>query len=611
MNSGLMKRGSLTSKILGLMLVLILLSSSLSTFAIINLSYSLGDAKAINASGSLRMQSYRLMFYANSGSDAALDKITEFENTLYSDTLKPSDSWFSPRKIADQYQLVIDKWLVMKYYIEQENSRDYVASLKDFVDTIDLLVLEMEHHAAFKLRLLAASQILGLSVMLIIAFVAVRFTKKKVVIPLQKLMESANTISKGNFEIEMPETEYIELTALTHALQKTAKELAMLYGDLESQVAEKTLALTRANNELAFLYDNLLTLNANKLDYKALKAALNQLKGYESLDYLRLIIQYPEQELEVIEADGGWPEVTQNSTRFPLQFEQANLGYLELIADQTPNIALFNNFAIMLTRSIVIHNATEQRQQLALMEERGVIARELHDSLGQVLSFLKIQISLLRKNLDHSCRNPTIEAQLTEINEGVSTAYVQLRELLSTFRLTIKEPDLKSALETMLEQLRTKTSIKITLDYKLAPQWLEAKQHIHILQITREATLNAIKHAEASLINIHCYKDDEGMVNIDVCDNGIGIGHLKERDQHFGIGIMHERASKLSGKVVFSDNEISRFKPATATTIEQGCNEQDDTLKPNHSFNLAQHSKGSSGTRVTLIFPSQQEPSNG
>lgn len=610
MNSGLMKRGSLTSKILGLMLVLILLSSSLSTFAIINLSYSLGDAKAINASGSLRMQSYRLMFYANSGSDAALDKIIEFENTLYSDTLKPSDSWFSPRKIADQYQLVIDKWLVMKYYIEQENSRDYVASLKDFVDTIDLLVLEMEHHAAFKLRLLAASQILGLSVMLIIAFVAVRFTKKKVVIPLQKLMESANTISKGNFEIEMPETEYIELTALTHALQKTAKELAMLYGDLESQVAEKTLALTRANNELAFLYDNLLTLNENKLDYKALKAALNQLKGYESLDYLRLIIQYPEQELEVIEADGGWLDMTQESTRFPLQFEQANLGYLELIADQTPNIALFKNFAIMLTRSIVIHNATEQRQQLALMEERGVIARELHDSLGQVLSFLKIQISLLRKNLDCSCRSPIVEAQLTEINEGVSTAYVQLRELLSTFRLTIKEPDLKSALEAMLEQLRAKTNIKITLDYKLAPQWLEAKQHIHILQITREATLNAIKHAEASLINIHCYKDDKGMVNIDVCDNGIGIGHLKERDQHFGIGIMHERASKLSGKVVFSNNEISRFHAAT-TTIEQGSNKQDDALKPNHSFDLAQQSKGSSGTRVTLIFPSQQEPSNG
>ncbi|WP_297891462.1 nitrate/nitrite two-component system sensor histidine kinase NarQ [Shewanella sp.] len=604
-----MKQGSLTSKILGVMLVLILLSSSLAIFAIINLSYSLGDARAINASGSLRMQSYRLMFYANSGSEDAQEKIVEFEATLHSEALQPSTDWLSPKKIADQYQLVIDKWLVMKYYIEQENSRDYAASLKDFVDTIDLLVLEMEHHAAFKLRLLAASQIFGLGLMLVIAFLAVRFTKRKVVVPLQQLMESANTISKGNFEIEMPETEYIELTALTHALQKTAKELATLYGNLESQVTEKTLALTRANNELAFLYDNLLTLNANKLDYKALKAVLNQLKNYESLDYLRLIIQYPEQELEIIQADGGWPSDPVASTRFQLQFEQADLGYLELISVQEPNTALFNNFAIMLTRSIVIHNATEQRQQLALMEERGVIARELHDSLGQVLSFLKIQISLLRKNLDYSCRSPAVENQLTEINEGVSTAYVQLRELLSTFRLTIKEPNLKNALEAMLEQLRTKTDIQINLDYKLAPQWLEAKQHIHILQITREATLNAIKHANASIINIRCYKDDKGMVNISVSDNGIGIGYLKERDQHFGIGIMHERASKLAGYVVFSSNSKSPVDGQTEVTqqTQQTQQTQSGTLTTTIDSELSLPQ----GTKVTLIFPSQQEPANG
>lgn len=601
-----MKQGSLTSKILGVMLVLILLSSSLAIFAIINLSYSLGDARAINASGSLRMQSYRLMFYANSGSEDAQEKIVEFEATLHSEALQPSTGWLSPQKITDQYQLVIDKWLVMKYYIEQENSRDYAASLKDFVDTIDLLVLEMEHHAAFKLRLLAASQIFGLGLMLFIAFLAVRFTKRKVVVPLQQLMESANTISKGNFEIEMPETEYIELTALTHALQKTAKELATLYGNLESQVTEKTLALTRANNELAFLYDNLLTLNANKLDYKALKAVLNQLKNYESLDYLRLIIQYPEQELEIIQADGGWPSDPVASTRFQLQFEQADLGYLELISAQEPNTALFNNFAIMLTRSIVIHNATEQRQQLALMEERGVIARELHDSLGQVLSFLKIQISLLRKNLDYSCRSPAVENQLTEINEGVSTAYVQLRELLSTFRLTIKEPNLKNALEAMLEQLRTKTDIQINLDYKLAPQWLEAKQHIHILQITREATLNAIKHANASIINIRCYKDDKGMVNISVSDNGIGIGYLKERDQHFGIGIMHERASKLAGYVVFSSNSKSPVDGQTEVT-QQTQQTQSGTLTTTIDSELSLPQ----GTKVTLIFPSQQEPANG
>lgn len=569
-----MKRGSLTAKILGLMLSLILLSSGLAIFAIVNLSYSLGDARAINASGSLRMQSYRLMFYANSGSDEADQKIKEFENTLYSEALKRSLSWSSPEALANQYLLVIDKWKVMKYFIEEENSRRYAESLKDFVDTIDVLVLEMELHAAFKLRLLAASQIIGLGLMLLIAFIAVRYTKRKVVKPLQQLMESANTISKGNFEIEMPQTEYIELTALTDALQSTAKELAALYRNLESQVEEKTLALTRANNELTFLYDNLMMLHADKLDYRALKAALNQLKSYESLLALRLIIQHEEQEREIIEADGGWPAASINHTQFPLQFEHSELGYLEVIANDSPNKPLFENFAIMLARSIVIHNASEQRQQLALMEERGVIARELHDSLGQVLSFLKIQVSLLRKSLDESCRSERVEEQLTEINEGVSTAYVQLRELLSTFRLTIKEPNLGNAIEAMLDQLRHQTDIQISLDYRLSAHLLSPNQHIHILQLSREATLNAIKHSQATHIQLNCFKNELGLINICISDNGVGLAHLKERDQHFGIGIMHERASKLAGVVKFTSNE-------------QG------------------------GTTVTLTFPPQQEPLNG
>ncbi|WP_413731501.1 MULTISPECIES: nitrate/nitrite two-component system sensor histidine kinase NarQ [unclassified Shewanella] len=569
-----MKRGSLTSTILGLMLTLILLSSGLATFAIINLSYSLGDARAINASGSLRMQSYRLMFYANSGSEEALQKIREFENTLYSDALVRSMDWSSPARLGQQYQLVISKWKVMKYYIEQEDSRNYATSLKDFVDTIDLLVLEMEHHAAFKLRLLAVSQIVGLGLMLLIAFIAVRFTKRKVVVPLQQMMESANTISKGNFAVEMPKTEYIELSALSDALDSTAQELATLYGNLETQVKEKTLALTRANRELKFLYDNLVLLHSGKLNFEVMRQSLLQLKEYEHLQHLRLIIQQDEDAMEVIATDEDiWPQSGQ-TMQFPLKFEQQELGFLEVIGEHDINVPLFENFAIMLARSIVIHNASEQRQQLALLEERAVIARELHDSLGQLLSFLKIQISLLRKGLDQSCKSPAVTQQLEELNEGVTTAYAQLRELLSTFRLTVKEPNLRNALEAMLEQLRSQTETELELNYRLPPQLLAAHQHIHILQLTREATLNAIKHANASRICISCEKNSDNMVVISVEDNGIGLAHIKERDQHFGIGIMHERASRLSGMVEFSSN-------------------------------------ASGGTSVVLTFPPQQEPHHG
>ncbi|MGX9460026.1 nitrate/nitrite two-component system sensor histidine kinase NarQ [Shewanella sp. A14] len=568
-------RGSLTSTILSLMLILILLSSSLAVFSIVNLTFSLGDAKGINASGSLRMQSYRLLLYTNAGSKNTDEKIITFEKTLNSEALKRSLAWYSPKELQEQYLLVIDKWQVMKVYIEEGNTRLYSASLTDFVDTIDTLVLKMELFAAFKLKLLVIGQIIGLSILLVIAFFAVAFTRKRVVKPLQLLMDSAATISKGNFKVEMPKTGYIELTALGNALQETAAELADLYEDLEGQVNEKTTALTRANNELNFLYDNLVMLHADKLDYKALQSAINQLKYYEGLTYLRLVVEHDDGSKDVIKAEGGWPDnLSTESVHFPLSIEQTQLGYLDIISDKPLNNLLFKNFAMMLTRSITIHNATEQRQQLALMEERAVIARELHDSIGQLLSFLKIQVSLLRKSLDNSCMSPDVEGQLMEINEGVSTAYVQLRELLSTFRLTIKEPNLSQAMDVMLEQLRHQTTIDIRLNYKLSAHLLEAKQHIHILQLVREATLNAIKHAKPAHIVVDCQLTENGMITISICDDGIGVTHLAERDQHFGIGIMHERANKLHGVVSFNSNQLG-------------------------------------GTTVTLSFPPQQEPLNG
>ncbi|MFT5788142.1 MAG: two-component system nitrate/nitrite sensor histidine kinase NarQ [Shewanella sp.] len=566
-----MKKGRLTSAIWGFMLTLILLSSGLAIFAIVNLSYSLGDARAINASGSLRMQSYRLMFYANSGSELAGEKITEFENTLNSQALKASLTWYTPQEMKDKYLTVIDKWQVMRYYIESEDSRLYAAALKDFVDTIDLFVLETEHHAAFKLKMLAISQIVGLSIMLLIAFFAVKITKQKVVKPLQQLMQAADTISQGDFNVVMPKTEYIELSALSSALDSTVKKLASVYQGLESQVQEKTIALTRANNELKLLYDNVVMLHSSNLDINTLTDAINQLQTHEPNINLRLVVVEDEQVQYIIDAQGEWPHDVKASQKFALQFEQNNLGYLEVISEQPYTTALYSNFAIMLARSMVIHNAGEQRQQLALMDERGVIARELHDSLGQLLSFLKIQVNLLSKELDKTSKSPRAAEQLQEINEGVNTAYAQLRELLSTFRLTIKDPNLGHAIEAMVEQLRSQSDVDITLDYKLPVKLLGAHQHIHILQLTREATLNAIKHANAQHIHISCQKISDTKVIISISDDGIGIENLKERDQHFGLGIMHERASRLSGVVEFNQNEEG-------------------------------------GATVTLTFPPQQEP---
>ncbi|MDO6639931.1 nitrate/nitrite two-component system sensor histidine kinase NarQ [Shewanella sp. 10N.286.51.B2] len=576
------QRGSLTSTILRLMLVLIFISSSLAVYSIINLSFSIGDARAINASGSLRMQSYRLKLFLEREPQLLNEKINQFEETLDSEALQRSNAWYSPKELSDQYLLVIDKWQQMRYFIENNEKPLYTAALKDFVDTIDLLVLEMERFAAFKLRALVISQIIGLFLMLIVASFATRYTRKKMVQPILQLMDVANSISKGKFNVEVPATDYIELHSLGVAFKKTAAELDRLYQDLEGQVNEKTTALTRANNELSFLYDNLIMLHADRLDYKALGLALNQLQQFESLDFLRLVIEHDDHSIDTIEADTGWPspehilnkESKLIPVKFDLKLENKTLGYLEVISLKPINNMLFVNFAMMLTRSIVIHNATEERQQLALMEERAVIARELHDSLGQLLSYLKIQVSLLGKQIQPAHKTEKVASQLADINEGVSVAYGQLRELLSTFRLTIKEPNLNQAIEVMISELRKQSGINIELKYSLSQHLFASSQHIHVLHLMREATINAIKHAKPNKIVIDCFLADSGMIQINIKDDGIGVSHLKERDQHFGIGIMHERATKLHGTVKFDNNP-------------QG------------------------GTTVSLVFPPQQEPLNG
>jgi two-component system nitrate/nitrite sensor histidine kinase NarQ len=76
---------------------------------------------------------------------------------------------------------------------------------------------------------------------------------------------------------------------------------------------------------------------------------------------------------------------------------------------------------------------------------------------------------------------------------------------------------------------------------------LNAQQQVHALQIVREAVLNAIKHADAQEIVIHCEVSPSGDNEITICDDGCGIDSLDEPEGHYGLTIMSERASRLNG----------------------------------------------------------------
>lgn len=97
----------------------------------------------------------------------------------------------------------------------------------------------------------------------------------------------------------------------------------------------------------------------------------------------------------------------------------------------------------------------------------------------------------------------------------------------------------------MLDTLQNQTSAKLTLDCRLPTLALDAQMQVHLLQIIREAVLNAMKHANASEIAVSCVTAPDGNHTVYIRDNGIGIGEPKEPEGHYGLNIMRERAERL------------------------------------------------------------------
>jgi two-component system nitrate/nitrite sensor histidine kinase NarX len=209
----------------------------------------------------------------------------------------------------------------------------------------------------------------------------------------------------------------------------------------------------------------------------------------------------------------------------------------------------------------------EQNRRIALLEERAVIARELHDSLAQSLAYMRIQVSRLQAVLGHPEKQAEVADMLKELREGMSNAYRQLRELLSTFRLKMEAGDLKVALAETVAEFSDRGALDIGLAVDMTRCPLSPNEEIHVLHVVREALSNVINHARAGHAWVEVGCDGEGWLNTVVADDGVGI--LKSADvHHYGMTIMEERARTLHGTLLIEERPgggtrvVLRFRPA-------------------------------------------------
>ncbi|WP_186176511.1 nitrate/nitrite two-component system sensor histidine kinase NarQ [Vibrio jasicida] len=540
---------SVTRTIASAMMLILLLSVATTGFAIFTLASSLNDAEAVNVAGSMRMQSYRLAHDIQSESVDYSSHIDLFEASIYSHSMRALQHWTVPEDITKDYYRLILRWHELKSVLKSQDRTQYLVLVAGFVQQIDAFVFKLQNYSEQKLINLAWIGGLGLGGILCASMFVVHFIRLEVVRPLRALVAASEQIKNRSFDVSLNVSSDNEMGILTRTFNRMAMDLGNLYRGLEKAVDEKTRKLQHANQSLQVLYDSSKELTASRIHQENFQAILQHIASLEGIRAVKLEIdQIGEPNWILTEGEKCRHGCDTDCHSETLTLDGEHLGYLHWKAGlPCPNETLIGNFVQILSRAVYYNRAQRQAEQLLLMEERATIARELHDSLAQALSYLKIQVSLLKrsvKNIPDEKAIAQTNQVIAELDTGLSAAYSQLRELLTTFRLTIKEGSFGQALQEMVATLDEQTTAEISLNNKLSSTELDAHQQVHLLQLIREATINAIKHAQAKNIKIQCL-DSDGKVTVTVADDGIGFEQQDEKLNHYGMSIMQERAARL------------------------------------------------------------------
>jgi two-component system nitrate/nitrite sensor histidine kinase NarX len=555
-----------------------------------------GVATAVNQAGSLRMQSFRIATGLVSAQQtrayphAPLDLIDEFETRFTSPRLTDAIPDDSAHQLHRAYAVVAKQWrevigpLVRGQARGTNAPRGYLQLVDDFVARIDYLVVLLEDDAEKKIESLRLIQGTCLLLTIVVVTFSLVLVQRRLLIPLRELLVCAEQARLGIFSHR---TRYVgddELGHLGKAFNVMAEDLSKIYADLEQRVRKKTEDLAHKNRSLELLYTTSKQVNNIPITEDSLQHVVHDIEkklkvGSGTICLLddsdeqtgrRFASTRPSRDsvAEFCWQDGCracLSQVTELATChgsngeslsmmcFPIRDGEQHFGVLLIdLPTATPleswQRQVLETVAGHIGTAINNHNRTRESRRLALHEERNVIARELHDSLAQSLSYLKIQISRLDLSLKQQAEMTITRAILLELKEGVNSAYRQLRELLTTFRLKMDGRGLNKALTQTVQEFRHRSTVEITLNNRLPPSFLSPNEEIHVLQIVREALSNVVRHAQCEHAWITLDKQ-ANRLDVTVDDDGCGLAQQDQQRQHYGMTIMRERALSLAGRV--------------------------------------------------------------
>lgn len=194
----------------------------------------------------------------------------------------------------------------------------------------------------------------------------------------------------------------------------------------------------------------------------------------------------------------------------------------------------------------------KQQQMLAVIQERERLARELHDSLGQVLAFVNAQGQTARILLARG-EVGAADVHVARLVEVAREADTDIRESILGLRAPLTHQSFFSTLSAYLDQYQQRYGIKTQLSKPpgLADGAFDPLVELQLLRIIQEALANARKHAHASSVCISFIVQD-GHAQVTLQDDGRGFDPheaLGDTTGRIGLRVMRERAEEVGGSL--------------------------------------------------------------
>jgi two-component system nitrate/nitrite sensor histidine kinase NarX len=508
-------------------------------------------------------------------------------------------------KIHSEFDLVMDKWqhklrpvasamLKTDMAPRQVLWRQYQPQVDGFVGQINALVKLTEEDSEQRAFWLRSSQLVLMALALTGTVALIYLMFMLIVEPVTRLQDGMRRMTDKDFGVRLPVESQDEFGQLSEGFNQMADRLEGLYNHLENRVQQKTAALEDQNRELALLYDSAAFLQHPQAVEALCEGFLQRISEYFEADggavwmldasrgNLHMVVHHGMSEqlaqdkhcLKVGDclcgAAGAENVAVVHDLRrmdpandlgchregfltlsvFHIHAHQQQLGLFNL-QFRTPKTFSKHEEAVLETLGQLLGVAIEnlrlgtREREMAISEERNLVAQGLHDSIAQGLTFLNIQVQMLEDSLKVG-RVDEVAEIVPALRAGVQESYEDVRELLSNFRSRLAEGDLVRSLETTVEKFRRQTGIatELVADGNGAP--FPREQQLQILFIVQEALSNIRKHAVASRVEIRL--DDRQDFGLTIRDNGIGFDPetlFQEGESHVGINIMRERAQRI------------------------------------------------------------------